>query len=180
MEKEISMKVRVHPLRDSIPLPRFATEGSACFDLRADINFENRVEVCDFHRDGPSYYSAHIERHEGGWAGITMHPNRYYKIPTGLSFEIPQGFALRIYIRSSAAYGRGMRLINSVAIIDSDYRDEVFLLMACDKPYSKLTSGERIAQGEIYRLESFNFEYTPIALTRLHSRAGGIGSTGCE
>lgn len=174
------MKVRIHPVRDMVPMPRYATEGSACFDLRADINFQKQVEVCDFHRDGPSYYPAHIERHSGGVASITMHPDRYYKVSTGLIFEIPQGYAMRIFIRSSAAYGRGLHLINSVAIIDSDYRDEVYLLLACEKPYEKLMAGERIAQAEIYRVERPTLEYTPIPPIHMSSRLGGIGSTGCE
>jgi len=174
------MKIRVHPMRNSVPVPRYGTEGSACFDLRADIDFTRQLEACDFHHEGPNYYPATIERFTGGLAGITMYPNRYYKVSTGLAFELPEGYAMRIFIRSSAAYGRGLRLINSVAIIDSDYRDEVYLLLACDKPYQKLIAGERIAQGEIYQVERPRLEFTPIPPIHMSSRVGGIGSTGCE
>jgi dUTP pyrophosphatase len=109
-----------------------------------------------------------------------MQPDCYYKIPTGLVFEIPEGYAMRIFIRSSAAYNRGLRLINSVAIIDSDYRGEVYLLVECDQPYHTLMRGERIAQAELYRPEKVELEFTDVALDRLPSRVGGIGSTGCE
>jgi dUTP pyrophosphatase len=46
-------------------------------------------------------------------------------IPTGLTFEIPRGFAGAIAPRSGLGHKHGIVLGNLIGVIDSDYRGEV-------------------------------------------------------
>jgi dUTPase len=72
-----------------------------------------------------------------------------------------------------------MTLVNSVGVIDSDYRDELFVLVKADSKYL-LVEGDRIAQGEIVRskIKPLFREVDDVLLS--DSRIGGIGSTGVE
>lgn len=51
-------------------------------------------------------------------------PGRCAKIGTGVSFAIPKGYVGLLSPRSST---EGLRLENTVGVIDSDYRGEIFL-----------------------------------------------------
>ena len=50
-------------------------------------------------------------------------------IPTGLIFDIPKNHYVRLYARSGNAFKKGLVLANSVGIIDSDYVDEVKIML---------------------------------------------------
>jgi dUTP pyrophosphatase len=99
-------------------------------------------------------------------------------ISTGLSFEIPEGKALMIYSRSGHGFKNGVRLVNSVGVIDSDYRGEVKVALRNDscKAFS-VQIGDRIAQGMIIDVERNEFEVVE-ELSETDRGAGGFGSTG--
>ena len=70
-------------------------------------------------------------------------------------------------------------MVNSVGIIDSDYRDEVYLLVKSETRHL-LVNEERIAQGELVR-SKIKPEFKEIQdVSPADSRIGGIGSTGVE
>jgi len=46
-------------------------------------------------------------------------------IPTGLSFEIPQGFELQVRPRSGLSLKKGLSMPNTPGTIDADYRGEL-------------------------------------------------------
>jgi len=48
-------------------------------------------------------------------------------VPTGLIFDIPLGFSLRIHPRSGLSYRRGISLSNCEGVIDSDYVEQTFV-----------------------------------------------------
>ena len=50
-------------------------------------------------------------------------------IPTGLFFDIPEGWVVKLYARSGLAFKQGLVLANSVGIVDSDYVDPVFVIV---------------------------------------------------
>lgn len=79
---------------------------------------------------------------------------------------------LKIYPRSSLAIKRGITLANGVAIIDSDFKDEIVLSIVNTVAESvTIKKGERIAQGIFQKFLTCGDEPSNI-------RAGGIGSTG--
>lgn len=98
-------------------------------------------------------------------------------IGTGLAFEIPEGHTMLVYSRSS--HGKaGVRLANSVGVIDSDYRGEVkVLLEAAPGVNVWLDQGERIAQAMIVPVNQVAFTEVE-QLSETARGAGGFGSTG--
>ena len=99
-------------------------------------------------------------------------------IRTGLSMEIPEGYAGLIYARSGLATKRGLAPANKVGVVDADYRGEVCVILVnlSDEPFT-VTDGERIAQMVIARHEQVQW-YEVDVLGETERGAGGFGHTG--
>lgn len=140
--------VRLHP---AARLPQRKTEGAACFDL---FTVENIV----------------IPPAEASTSA--------YPVRTGLSVAIPEGYHMKIFLRSSAGLNSRLRLANQTGIIDSDYRGEVFLIIENYgfAPFN-VPTGTRIAQCLIERNIPVVFEEVD-ELEMTMRGAGGFGSTG--
>lgn len=156
----------------SVPDLAFATEQSACFDLRANLLLKD-VEI-----KGISSFNVNI-KFEVKDNKISIFPKDRVMIPTGIILDIPENYCVKIYPRSSVAFKKGLTLVNSVGIIDSDYVDPVFLLMTniSDKVVF-VEHGERLCQAEMVKIEPTEFSILESAPTQKTSRNGGIGSTG--
>lgn len=98
---------------------------------------------------------------------------------TGLAFDIPEGWVLKVYSRSGHGFKSNTRLANCVGIIDADYTGEVMVKLTCDDPFGELAvhAGDRIAQAMLERVELVELvEVTDLKVTA--RGAGGFGSTG--
>lgn len=150
MQHSLQLKVLNPRIGTEIPLPAYATEGSAGMDLRACIE-----------------------------QPITLQPGATYLVPTGIAIYIENpGLAAMILPRSGLGHKHGLVLGNLVGLIDSDYQGE--LMVSCwnrsGVAYT-ISPGERIAQlilipvaqAKISVVETF------LATTR---GAGGFGHTG--
>ncbi len=109
---------------------------------------------------------------------VTIPAGQSRLIHTGLSLEIPEGYAGLIYARSGIATKRGLAPANKVGVIDSDYRGEI---MVCLHNHSDIDQTvalkERIAQLVITPF--LKVEYTEAAaLSDTVRGEGGFGSTG--
>lgn len=99
----------------------------------------------------------------------------------GIQVEIPPGYVGYVHIRSSLAK-KGITLVNSVGVIDSDYRGEIICMLTFDartgcKGTYRINQYDRIAQLIISSIEL----PTPIyaaTLTSTKRSEGGFGSTG--
>lgn len=98
---------------------------------------------------------------------------------TGLSFEIPKGYAMMIYSRSGHGFKNDTRLANCVGVIDSDYRGEVMVKLTSDNRHYNLSiePGNRIAQAMIIPVPVVTFEAVE-DLSETARGEGGLGSTG--
>lgn len=97
--------------------------------------------------------------------------------PTGLAFEIPDGWVMRVYSRSGHGFKFGVRLVNGVGVIDSDYRGEVMIGLHNDSTKDVIVdAGDRIAQALVEPVQRCRFEFTD-ALSETARGAGGFGST---
>src|SRR5215510_14545693 len=78
---------------------------------------------------------------------IEIPPGGRVAVPTGLAFEIPEGFEGQVRPRSGLARKHGITLPNAPGTIDSDYRGEVQVLLINlgDAPHV-IQPGDRIAQ----------------------------------
>ncbi len=110
---------------------------------------------------------------------VTIQPGEVKLVPTGLVVEVPDGWCLGIFARSSTPLKRGLMVANGVGVVDSDYcgpADEVKIqvLNFTAAPVT-LTAGDRIAQGLL--LPVTRVEWTEVEAIDRASR-GGFGSTG--
>lgn len=99
-------------------------------------------------------------------------------VPTGLFFEIPQGYEVQIRPRSGLAAKNGVTVLNTPGTIDSDYRGEinVILINFGDKPFT-VNNGDRIAQMLVAPVIQADFSIVT-SLEETERGAGGFGSTG--
>lgn len=102
----------------------------------------------------------------------------FHMVRTGIAMEIPDGHHVEIYIRSSLAK-RGIIIPNATAIIDSDFRGEVVVLLygLFMKDHEVFPVGARIAQGRLVKNIDTEFVLTNV-LSDTARGVGGLGSTG--
>lgn len=148
------MEIQIKPLSPKmgreIPLPTYATPGSAGMDLRACI-------------DEPLTIPA------GGRA----------KVPAGFAMALPgPEYVALVFARSGLAVKHGVALSNGVGVVDSDYRGEVTvgLINQGQESYT-IQPGDRVAQMVILPVEQAAL--IPVAeLDETQRGTGGFGSTG--
>jgi len=134
-----------------MPLPQYATAGSAGMDLSAAVDSD-----------------------------VTIAPGKREILPTGLSIELPEGFEAQVRPRSGLAAKNGITVLNTPGTVDSDYRGEikVVLINLGDAPFV-VSRGMRIAQMIIARHERAVLVESE-ALSETARGAGGHGSTGTQ
>lgn len=136
--------------------PTWAKEGDSGFDLRANL--------------------------PDGKKEITLQPFERILIPTGLYFELPDGFELQVRPRSGHSLKTGLMAI--LGTVDTGYRGEVKVIMInLNKEPQKIEQGERVAQGVVTSRISNDFGRlikldSVKQLTETERGSGGFGSTG--
>ncbi len=113
-------------------------------------------------------------------APVTIQPHETVLVPTGLSFEIPAGWAGMIHARSGLATKRHLAPANKVGVIDSDYRGEVMVSLHnhSNQPQT-VEPEERIAQMVIMPYLAAEF-FEAEELSDTVRGTGGFGSTGTK
>lgn len=146
------MNVQIKLLTDTAAVPTRATEGSAGYDLRADIS-----------------------------EPYVLRRGEIFAVPTGVAIELPsKNLVAMVCARSGLAVRHGITLANSVGIIDSDYRGEIKVgLINLGSEDFEIAPNERIAQMLIIPVETPELTVTD-DLSDTERGAGGFGSTGLE
>ena len=100
-------------------------------------------------------------------------PGEKYVIPTNTAVEMDEDDVLLIFPRSSYAIKFGLELVNSVGVIDADYKDQIFICYRNngDEPFF-IKRGDRIAQGVFVKFFKTDDDKAD------GERRGGVGSTG--
>lgn len=156
-------KDNIKKIHDNIKLPQRATSGSAGYDFYCPITYclNKAGETLNGFNDS-TYYT-----------GIV-------KFPTGIRCKIENGWVLNIYPRSGQGFKYGLRLANTVGVIDSDYyysnnEGHIFVKLLNDSCIHEdilFSEGEAFCQGV----------FTPYGVTYDDNtdkiRNGGFGSTG--
>ena len=148
--KHIQLKILSEQIGQDIPLPTYATDGSAGMDLRACIKQE-----------------------------IELAPGATELVPTGLAIHIEDpGLAATLLPRSGLGHKHGIVLGNLVGLIDSDYQGE--LMISCwnrgNESYT-IHPGERLAQMVIVPIVQVQFDVVD-DFNSSDRGAGGFGSSG--
>lgn len=109
---------------------------------------------------------------------VTIASGSFAMIPTGLFFEIPQGYEIQVRPRSGLAAKNGVTVLNTPGTIDSDYRGELkIILINLGKEDFVVNNGERIAQIIVSPVTVADFTITD-ALSVTTRGEKGFGSTG--
>jgi dUTP pyrophosphatase len=110
---------------------------------------------------------------------VTIAPGQVALIGTGLVIEIPAGYFLGIFARSSTPLKRGLLIANGVGVIDPDYsgpKDEVLIqVLNFTGNDVHVARGDRLAQGIVLPAPRVSWDET--AELRETTR-GGFGATG--
>ena len=114
---------------------------------------------------------------------VTIAPQAIVLVPTGIKAYMQDDEVLEIYIRSSLAIKKQLRLANNVGIIDADYYDNesneghiMFAMYNFGKETVTLKQGERIAQGIFKKYLLTDGDNAGAG----DKRQGGFGSTGSD
>nr|DAQ12447.1 MAG TPA: dUTPase [Caudoviricetes sp.] len=109
---------------------------------------------------------------------FTLYPNKLCIVPTGVKAYMEDNEVLYLHIRSSVAFKRGVRMLNSIGVIDADFVDnsdnegEISLgLLSHNDDIVHIQKGERIAQGVFHKFLITDDDDAE------GKRVGGIGST---
>ncbi|NOZ52188.1 MAG: dUTP diphosphatase [Gammaproteobacteria bacterium] len=148
--KKVQLKILDDRIGTQIPLPAYATSGSAGMDLRACID-----------------------------KAIELSSGQTELIPTGIAIHINDpGLAAVLLPRSGLGHKHGIVLGNLTGLIDSDYQGQLFV--SCWNRGSKnftINPGERIAQMVLVPVLQVEFDIVS-EFTDSHRGAGGFGHTG--
>lgn len=135
----------------SIPLPGYATPGSAAMDLRACLS-----------------------------QAITVQPGETVLVPSGIAISIHDpGLVALIVPRSGLGIKHGIVLANTIGVIDSDYQGEIGIgiVNRGALPYT-IEPGERICQMMFVPVAQVALEIVSEFSQETERGAGGFGSTG--
>jgi len=139
---------RLSHARD-LPLPAYATAGSAGLDLLAAVD-----------------------------APVTLQPGARALVPTGIAVALPAGYEAQVRPRSGLAARHGVTLVNSPGTIDSDYRGEIgAILVNLGSEAFTIERGSRIAQLVVAPVSQAVLEEVAELPASVRG-AGGFGSTG--
>ena len=173
------MKLKYYKLHNEVISPKFATDGSACFDICAYL--DNPVTAYRMYNHKQKINPQTIQWSDIEELQLSIGVADRVLVPTGLVFDIPEGYSIRIHPRSSISLKKGLALTNGEGIIDSDYYHETFIMFTnTSADEVRIKHGERIAQGELVKTETYTIEETFTIPKQTTQRVGGFGSTGTE
>lgn len=100
------------------------------------------------------------------------------RIALGFKMEIPKGYDIRIYLRSSVARDYHLIMANSVGIVDEDFRGELMAYVYNLGNYPIfLKEGQRVFQIELYQKDNYEIEVVS-SIPEETERGHESGSTG--
>lgn len=147
---DLKIKAVSPKIGKDIPLPFYATPGSAAMDLHACVD-----------------------------EAVTIPSGGRRMIPTGLAIALPSPeYVALVYARSGLGIKHGVAPANCVGVIDSDYRGEIIVgLQNSGESDFTVRPGDRIAQLMIAPVVRANLQMVE-ELDETARGAGGFGSTG--
>ncbi len=148
--RSIELKIMDPRVGDSIPMPHYATGGSAGLDMRACID-----------------------------EAIIVEPGSTELIPTGLAIHIADASLAAVLLpRSGLGHKHGLVLGNLTGLIDSDYQGQIFI--SCWNRSAKayeIQPAERIAQMVFVPVEQVKFDVVD-EFDSSDRGSGGFGHSG--
>ena len=151
------MLAKIKKLYPNAKIPQKAHDSDAAFDLYA-------------------YFDESAT--EGDVEGIL--PGQTCKVGTGVSITPPPGYFGAIFARSGLSVKQGLRLANSVAVMDPGYTGEYIVALHNDSEDTQVIGhGDRIAQLMFLPVADVQFEEVD-ELNDSDRLSGGFGSSGTK
>jgi len=134
---------------EDVDLPFYASNGASGADVKAKIS-----------------------------DNIVIEPGESKIVPTGLRFEIPEGYEIQVRPRSGLAAKEQVTVLNTPGTIDADYRGELLIILINHgkKPFT-VTPGMRIAQIVLAPVVQAIFQRQEILAATIRGE-GKFGHTG--
>ena len=147
---DLKIKALSPKIGTDIPLPYYATPGSAAMDLHACLD-----------------------------EAVTIPAGERRVIPTGLAIALPSAdYVALVFARSGLGIKHGVAPANCVGVIDSDYRGELLVgLQNSGASDFTIQPGDRIAQLMVVPVVQPRLRLVD-ELDETGRGAGGFGSTG--
>lgn len=151
MLRKIETKIVNPLLGNSIPLPSYATDGSAALDLRACL--ESSIELA---------------------------PGARVLVRTGIAINMMDpGLVAIVASRSGLSLKHGIRVAQGIGVIDADYHGEIGVILANDSGEAfTIEPGERVAQLMFQPVVQVALHQVEAFSTETERGEGGFGSTG--
>jgi dUTP pyrophosphatase len=147
------LEIRIRRLAHGgdLPLPGYATAGSAGLDLAAAVTSD-----------------------------LVLPPGGRALVPTGFAIALPEGHEAQIRSRSGLAVKSGVSVLNAPGTVDSDYRGEIMvcLINHGDQPFT-VSRGARIAQMVVAPVSHVDWRLAEHLEATVRD-GGGFGSTGID
>lgn len=112
---------------------------------------------------------------------ITLEPFGRALVPTGISFNIPDGFEIQIRSKSGLAINQGLMVLNSPGTVDQGYTGEILVIVFNTNNHSVIIEkGMKVAQAVLSSVVSGKFvDLKKVdSLENKERGSNGFGSTG--
>jgi dUTP pyrophosphatase len=111
---------------------------------KVDLKYKNESENKDPEYAYESDSGFDLRATEDVW----VFANNRKLIPTGIRFDIPEGFEIQVRSKSGLALNQGLMVLNSPGTVDSGYQGEVkVIIFNTTNENIKIEKGQKIAQA---------------------------------
>jgi dUTP pyrophosphatase len=145
--------------------------------IKINLNFindsENKSPFYEYESDSGFDLRSNVD--------VWIHPFDRALIPTGIRFDIPDGYEIQVRSKSGLALKQGLMVLNSPGTVDSGYQGEVKVIMFnTTNQKVKIEKGQKIAQGVLCPVVSGKLiNLTEVKEIKEKDRnENGFGSTG--
>jgi dUTP pyrophosphatase len=149
-EEPVEINIQLVDGCDNSFIPVPSTSAAAGFDLKANVDMS-----------------------------VQIFPGEWQLVPCGFKMALPEGSYAMVVPRSGLALNKGLTILNSPGIIDSDYRGEVgAIIINHGRTMQTINRGDRIAQMVVCALPVIDAVRLVTELDTTDRGENGFGSTG--
>jgi dUTP pyrophosphatase len=156
---------------------QFDSQSESIIDTKVPLRFINESE-----NKNPEYaYQSDSGFDLRSTEEVWIHSNDRNVIPTGLRFDIPEGYEIQVRSKSGLALNQGLMVLNSPGTVDSGYQGEIKVIMFnTTNQKVKIEKGQKVAQAVLCPVVSGKW-VDLIKVEKINDKDrndNGFGSTG--